>query len=291
MALAVAEALELGATAKNIAWGADILGTGDWLKDKGKQMVRYYRKRRRSYGGGRLRKRARYSRRAPTRRRRHVYIKRRRIGYRVGHGTSKRFLCANFQNVEETRTVYRIDLTAITKGDGIDQRERDMVNLRGFHVCLSYRNVTSEPVVINVAIVHDRREADGGAQPIAEEDFFRGSGTQRAIDFGEQLTGQQMNCLKMNSDRFIILKRKKLLVANVPPATPGGYYNGVSKNWKEYKMWMPLKRQLRYEDGNCQTPLALIWWMDGPFTPANTVAISGIETFAHVVTYFKEPKN
>jgi len=284
MALAFAEALQLGATAKNIAWAADVVGTGDYLKDKFKQSMRYYKRKR--YGSRNFsRKRRRFSRR-----RRSLVVRRRGIGHRVGSGVAKRVSLDVDASSEPTRTFQWFELTQIQKSinDNIDRRQRDVVNLRGFNICMTFRNKLNVPLMFNVCVLHDRRQA-GIASALANGDFFRGNGTERAVTFDAALGGIDLYCKKLNTDRFIVLKRKKFAVAG---RLIQDYTYGDMKNWRNLNMWIPIRRQLRFEQDRCQTPIILVWWFDAPDTaPLAGATPDAVETSVRSVTYFREPKN
>lgn len=282
MAVALAEALNLGTTATRLGYLADTLGTADYIRDKFKGM---YKRRRKSYGTV-----SRKRRRVVRRRKRHVYRKRRYIGHPVGTSIAKRNERRNF-TTEATRTLYQINLTNITKSidNNISERQRDIVNLRGFRLCFDFANISAFPVHVNWVVVYDKRDSDG-LQTIDLEDFFRGNGDQRALDWDNTLTSQQFTRSGLNADRFVVLRRKRFLL-NADGDATGIYSNPSRTNFRTMKVWVPLKRQLRYEDDVCQTPIKVMYWFDQWQSGSGTTPVAGVmRTMSMCTTYFREPR-
>lgn len=303
MASLIAEGFELGETLTRAAKVADALGTVDWIKDKFNQRFNRKRmpKRKRTYSRRTKRGRKRTVKRRQYKRKRSQLDK---IGFRVGSGTAKRCVALNVASSEDTRTLYSTLLTQIPKvGPNVPEinaRKRDAVNIRGFDFNFQFKNKHTKPVIVNMAWIHDRRDVDGGTGSMSFDDFFRGNFTQRGQNFptnlgSPALKGIELNAFSLNPDRFVILKRKKFVLGpSFPAEQPSietGYNFDSSKPYKFFNYYMPIKRQFRYEDGLCQSPIHVIWWYDefqsvlGQQPQINKVDLQG-----YIVTHFKEPK-
>ena len=231
----------------------------------------------------------RYRRRTPA------TVRARRIGFRVGSGHAKRNV--QQQDIAVTSLNSRAQiiqaLCHITQTDtnAINRRQRQLVNVRGFKFCYSFRNNTDRPLFCNIAIVARK----DGSTPNAT-DWFRGSGTNRNADFALNLTSTEFYCLPINADKYTILYRKRFtLGANNEGLTGSSYQNGP----KSYKMWMkylPFKRQIRYEGTSSSEidhaqPYIVMWFdrWNAPQNEAQQTAV--VEVLRRTVTYFREPKS
>lgn len=295
MAVAAAEALNLGTWATRAAYAADVLGTADYLKQKLKSIKMPKTSKKRSYP---KRGRKRTTRNKRTRRSKSRSWKKSRlakIGHQVGSGNAKRWVNVNAAISENLRTIYTIDLTNVPPGTAINQRRRDMVNIRGFKMSHQFKNNNPNPVILNYAIVMDKRQMDGVAA-VTDEDFFRGNFTQRAQNFALTLSGTVMNSLSLNPERFVILMRKRMMLGpgfvTDPEATSQtGYSYDVTKSYRYFNHYVPIRRQFRFEDDKCQTPLVLIYWYDFFMAPPDqTQTTNVVDHQIYGVTYFKEPK-
>lgn len=214
------------------------------------------------------------------------------FGDRPGTGTGKRHVTSEINALPlDTSTLYSYGITDIAQGDDINNRERRMVNLRGFKLCMELENDHTTPMYINIAVLCPR----DGAAGVVNGDFFRGSSTARALDFDDAgITGMEYHCLPINSDRYTILKHKRY---RLDPSSEAAYKNSNGTNFKNVDWYIPIKRQLRYnnqptndqpENGRC----FLVYWF-APFqASAGAVAITGVVNVSQrVVAYFRDPKN
>lgn len=212
------------------------------------------------------------------------------IGEPVGTGTSKRSVTLDQGPVnQDTRTLYSYDITDIPPGSNIDQRERRIVNVRGFKICMEIKNTGSLPLYVNVAVLSPK----GGKGGVNATDFFRSSDTERGRNLDPTLTSNEYHCLPINSDNYTILKHKRMrLVAGAGGGDTVSLngYSYTNLNW-----WIPLKRQIRYESSGDSPDVGtcyLVYWFDQFGTGSGVLPVTGIATTSRrVVAYFKEPKN
>ena len=292
MAVAFAEALGASRTVRNIAYAADVLGTFDYLKDKGRMAYRRYKKR-----WGMKRKRSMPYTYARAKRRRIVRAKRRakirKIGWHPGSGTTKRFeLLTPQQVLFGTKLAYSESLVDIPKGTNneIDRRQRDMANIRGFKMCMEFTNLfTTSPLDVRWAIVVDRKQdvPDATFDTTTYNTFFRGGGTERHKAFPQ--TGTLLNHLELmtrniNTDQFLIVKGGLIRLAPKDPDNGRGFSYMLKK-------YVPLKRQVRYNSAGYPNPqMWLIWWCDEPGNVGTASTPSACQITQYQTVYFREPK-
>ena len=185
--------------------------------------------------------------------------------------------------IKSTRTLYSTEMTAIprnTTANDIDKRNRQIAFIRGFKICLEVENLSSKPVYLNVAVLAPKCESIASMSA----DFFRGSKSERSIDFDTTLSSLDFHCMSINTDKFTILKHKKLLFAQYGSTTNDG---GTRTAYTVIDMWVPLNRQIRYEDStnnySCN-PVHLVYWLDKFGTVGGAAAQGGQMTIAEQTT-------
>lgn len=248
-----------------------------------------YRNRGKYYRAAKMFQRAwKRSRKTPK------YRRRTNIGHPVGSGTAKRHEITNTYGFVNSRELNFQDLTDIDKTTAlaINERNRNITNIRGFRICYEIANKREKPLIFHLAVVHDKRSNDATVT-VTTNDFFRGWNTTRAVDFGIALGSMEMNCNPLNTERFTILKHKRIHLSVTQGAT-GTYTKFVAgnANYRMGKMWVPLKRQIRYEDNAAQSKVWLLWWCDEFDTqPASPIVSDAMDFNRHIITYFREPKS
>lgn len=167
----------------------------------------------------------------------------------------------------------------------INHRDRHMVNLNGFKYCIHLRNNINRPIVFHLAICVDKKHAGEGYG----QDFFRdpGDGNKRTKDFDISLTGMQMKCLNINTDRYIVLRHER---HTLPPAEVVDTYNKQNPpNYLTLERYQRIKRQIRYDNNEPQTRILIFFWTSPMDVVSGTAAALGEFNMAmNVVTYFKD---
>jgi len=218
----------------------------------------------------------------------------RNIGLAPNTGTAKRFTILNDQSNFASRGLFTTNLVEIpqTTTNAINQRQRNIVNISGFKICLEVRNNTESPLVWNWAIISPRDSVG-----ITLSDFFRGNGTTRGVDFSDALSSCDINHRAINSDNFYILKRGKFTLVQVGtgsnPTT--GFTTRTGFNYIQTQRYFKLNRQIRYDGpngNNVETKsVFFVHWADNILVPEGTAAVADAYTLRqHLVTYFREPK-
>lgn len=225
------------------------------------------------------------------------YLRQKRERMKIGHSntaTSKRNIVQNSSNNSlSSRTLNAYNLTEIpkTSTNEIDKRQRDICYISGFKICGEIKSGGGSPVLVNYAVVYDKRSSDGTLFPTTS-DFFRGSGTERAMDFDTSLSSVEFHCAPLNTDRFVVLLHKRFTLAPNPSTTSAGYTSNNRENYRSFDWWIPLKKQIRFEDGRAQSHVWLLFWCDRHNSPGGTLPNPTTMIWSHkIITYFREPKN
>jgi len=216
----------------------------------------------------------------------------RNFGERVGTSTAKRAVTDDTQVItRDTRTLYNHSALDIPFGTALNQRERNIANVRGIKVCMEVKSLSNEPLYINVAMLAPK----DGVNAVDTNNFFRSSDdTARARDFDINLNSNEFHCLAINTDKYTILKHKRMRLipqgAGTTTTVSLTGYSYMNLNW-----WIPLKRQIRWNAGTNQPvsgEVQLVYWADQFHTPTGTTPVIGeFSVMRRCVAYFKEPKN
>ena len=167
----------------------------------------------------------------------------------------------------QTRELTRYNVTNIDKGSQIDQRSDDMIYYSGLKYRFQLVNPRNEPILFHVAVLAPREYAGAGGSQDARTDFFRDVNGTRGLSFSDQLVSMELHTRGINPDRYHIFDHKRYYFG--PEAggvgENGGYEAGVQKNWKYISKYVPIKRQIRYEDASaqsCVNKIFLFVWSD-----------------------------
>lgn len=216
---------------------------------------------------------------------------RRNIGDAPGTSSAKSVEQESHGDFLATRTLYNTDLTSIghTTSNEINGRQRNAAYVSGFKLCFELRNTTAAPLYWNVAVISFKTE-NAGDKNFAT-DFFRnpGGATARSIDFGNtNLKALTRNCYPINTDKFTILKHKRLKLSGKGNVD----YNGELQNTMNMNMYIPLKRQVRWDTTAQNNPVSgsvyLVYWID-LFGDNSVLPIPDAAVMSHTyTTYFRD---
>lgn len=174
----------------------------------------------------------------------------------------------------------------VVSGSPYNRRMSDQVNFRGIKFCMNFRvesAIGTAKAWMNVAVISPKSDLTS-TSIIPNGEFFRHpKGDRRDIDFGDaSLDNLDYRCASINTDRFNIHCRKRFTLG---PTT------SVEGKKDRYIQWyMPLKRQIRYNDNSASPEgknMYLVWWYstsDGG-TPAAAVRYQ-----YSIVRYFRDTK-
>jgi len=194
----------------------------------------------------------------------------------------------NNPTAKATRTFYEDELTAIPKTEtpsDIDNRFRDTVYINGFKFLVSLQNQSSKPLHFNLAVLMNRTSPAASTSP---NDFFRGSGSSRALSFNTNLNSNDFRARPINTDENVVLTHKRVtLSAPNSTATEAGW----KSSFHNMDFYLPIKRMFTYTSGTCNNRIYLVYWCD-EFNTSELVATQPAKLLMshRVITYFKEPK-
>lgn len=224
-------------------------------------------------------------------------FKRRRIGARsriadpVGKSTAKRN-----QNVTDTlrnwttNTQYTEDLTNLgqTTTNEINYRQRGIVNIRGFKLCMSVKNNGNTPIYLNVAVLGSK--ANPG---IINQEFFRSNDNERAVNYNDvNLTDLDRHCRAINTDRWLIFWHRRFMLGCVDQV--GGDYNDKRQSYMKLEKYVKIGRQFRYSEGTTDSipengECKLVYWF-GTFNGTGSAVVDAASGELRNVVYFREPR-
>lgn len=232
---------------------------------------------------------------------------RREVGNRANMNNCKRSvnnLIANDLG-KATRTIHQFPLIKIAKGTQIDQRLRQIVNMRGFKIELNMINVTQNLLICNWAVVHPKTtgiKVDEAGQTFPTQELFRGYNQSRSQNPTTTLAGVQWCNAKINTDQFAVLKRGRFILnpGRDAPVDPGTgeiiYFPEKGSNLRMKQLWVPLRRQCAW-DTNISNDYPVdqvffVYWLDAPMSPTGKLPqpdAVAIET--RVIQYFRETRD
>lgn len=184
-----------------------------------------------------------------------------------------------------TRTLYSNELTAISAGTGEDERLRSLINCKGIELAYHVYNKATTPMFLNMAVLAPKHSSSG----VTQTDFFRSNSGDRGQSHGTALSALEMHYLPINTDKYTVLKHNRHQLG--AQADLSGTYNSDAGpgNFISKKVWIPINRQLRYDNTlatTCNTPIYLAWWVDGMRTIAGQAVVANQASVSIMHTMF-----
>ena len=229
------------------------------------------------------------------------------VGQRIGTATAKTYETQYGQVNSPTRELNAYDMCFLPKTSSqndANNRQRGLVNMRGFKVCMEIVNKSAVPMYLNLAVISPTGKNNGFTVNNAGQDseaifakFFRDQGTSndRYKNFSSALSALELRCLPINTDEWTVLKHKRMLLGRVPEELPGtGTLFTQRANFKTFEFYKRISRQIMYDSGSgtsAEQPVYLVWWADQWGTPGGGAQQDIIDYNLRVIKYFKEPKN
>jgi len=194
--------------------------------------------------------------------------------------------------------LYIWNLTAITRGDEINMRTRDVVNISGVKLRWFFKNTLQSssqenagsplfPVVVNMAIISRKAFSDN-----INDEFFRTNGrNERSVGFTDTAVfGWDRAWLPINADKFNVIyhRRFQLSVAG----NTGGYSAGAQNCFKRMARYFKINKQFRYRDGtsgSAQDELILVMWVAAPDDGGITQIEDAVAIAAETTVFFRNP--
>ena len=175
-----------------------------------------------------------------------------------------------------------IDVEKNVAGDeAIQKRNRDTIHHKGSKICFSVKNILKVPVMFNWAVVVPK--ANNTVSPI---DILRGNGAERDVTLNNALTFMDLRCLPINTDRYRVVKHKKMLIQ---PDSDKGADQSEGRDFRLIEEYIKTNRQLFF-DGSSAKPLQnmwMVWWCDYYNSPTGSTAAT-IQYSWRIVDYFND---
>lgn len=177
--------------------------------------------------------------------------------YRIGDKITfkkpaRRYIVINSQDASSTRFCNVLNLTQIpdnygsTSNNGINLRQRMYADIRGWKVNMEIINTLGGPIRFRYAVV-GMKNGTLTAGPIVG-DFYRGNGIDRSIAFSAVLSGMEMTGMKLNTDKFIILKEGFIELAQTQAPATGNFNTNSGRSYAQRDFWLPLNRRIYFKD-------------------------------------------
>jgi len=218
------------------------------------------------------------------------------IGKDIGTADCKKcnVLLENGLGTLDTRTLYVHDLMKIDPGYFDQQREGAVVNVSGVKICSEWFNVNTGVqfgVNLNIAVISPKDSNAKASVTAIKTDFFNGmgqNGTNRAIDFSNNLSSNDFRCLPINTDLWVVLRHFRMKIAPATSIGDGNYYQT-----KDF--YVKLNRQIQWSssapDATSDSPVYLVYWFDDWIDPSGSAPTVGVlQSQIKSVLYFRDPK-
>lgn len=215
------------------------------------------------------------------------------IGHKKGTGTTKRNVTQDRDVIaRNTRQLYHHNVISIPKTttNEIDSRQRDIVFLKGIKLCYELLNLSAEPMCVNLAYIAPKHDND---TDIAQE-FFRGSGDTRALNFSTDLNSNDLHCRPINTDRWHILmhKRFKLDPRELSTSITSQRHASTRSSYTTINHYLKINRQIRFNDDTsvqARSKIYLVYWFDKFMTAGGSNVQSNLLNVQFRTTlFFKE---
>lgn len=246
-----------------------------------------YGRRKYRRGRGKSRGRGRYS---------SAGGKRARIGEAVGTSNCKTDILINNEGPLEQgdRTQYNYPLINLQAGQEINQRNRQVVNFRGWKMDFELVNTQNSPLYFNIAIIATK--GGSNTSEVVTADFFRYHNNDRAINFDTGRSGLEFHTLPINTDRYTVLKHKRMLLKPQRGDNQNFIYEDDSgRNYRRFRWYVKLKRQIRW-DASQAVPetgqVFLVYWAAkfGSFSNDSS-SPNAFAIHKRIVQYFRDTQN
>lgn len=263
----------------------DVFRDTQWAARKiGQGLSRAWRRKKTSYSGQKrsyspMKKKARLN-----------------VGEPFGSSTAKRDSASASTATQSnaSRPDRLLNTTALTfpsEGSGANQRERNVMRLSGFKICIEFQAGSSlrigganrdRQVTINVALLSQKFAASDAS--FDNTHFFRSNaGDNRAIDFDVVSRSIDFACLPINTDKYNVHMHHRTHIA--------GEAIEHSPTVRRVMKYVPIKRQIRFDNTNRpSTQFFVVWWVALAGEHTTTSSSDIVNCQWDYVTYFRDCK-
>ena len=208
------------------------------------------------------------------------------IGERVGKATAKRFGTQLTANNDADNTLHSFLITypikEVAADSNIDNRERDVINLRGIKLCWEFDSLNStQEQYLNFAVISNKR--DPTTTIVSTNRFFRGFNTVRGVDFPSVDNMHDKYCRPINTDEWNVHMRKRMRLRPTNET--------VGSHTRSVVHYLKLNRQIRFSNvGEPSAYLHCVWWSGPCGINKSTQNPDQFKTQGTCHMYYREPK-
>lgn len=194
-----------------------------------------------------------------------------------------------------TNSLWSQKITDCAQGSEMDQRERGIINCRGFKINFLFYNILpSTPLYVNFAVIAPKRLTSGSPTPVEGANFFRSAGATRASDFtGAGETPFERHVRMINPDDYTILYHKRMTLAPSSASAGGGNSGGIP-SFRAINKYLKLNRAITYANPESTSAtdgmVSIAYWFGAVAGSDGVTPVAACTVHERVVMYFKEPK-
>jgi len=228
------------------------------------------------------------------RRRKRTPARTRMVGSSIWSGNCKTVLTADQDMTTRTdNTLWGNEITDCNQGSEMNNRERGIINCRGFKLTYFFQNVVANSALfVNFAVVAPKQlPLDTSA--VSGTNFFRSAGNFRGLDFlAPGNTPFERHIHAINPDDYHILYHARFILG--PAASSNGENAGYKPSFKRVTKYIKMNRAITYQaqEGSSATDgkVSVAYWFGLVGSNEGTTQTATCAVHERAVMYFKEPK-
>lgn len=181
------------------------------------------------------------------------------------------------------------DLTQIAQGDEVNDRLRQIIFVKGIKLNFFWSNSLQVPQFVNWAILQERYSTAPVSTVNVNLDFYRGSQTQRAVNFDNVSTAAHKHTYQINTDKYIIHGQGRFQAASIENLA---YENGNNSSYRNIEQYIPINTRVNYESTSAASgtnPIFFVTWCTPFNNTSAAVQLSTCQSSLHTVVYYMEP--
>lgn len=179
----------------------------------------------------------------------------------------------------------------IVQGDNVNDRQRQVIFVKGVTISLYLRNVDeTTPVNMRWCVLMAK-----GAGPVTVNDnFYRGAGVQRYVNFDDVSNGLHHMTYPINRDKFKVLAEGKYSLApSRTPVSTVSYYSGSQPSHMQLQRYIPVGEKIEFDGTSAGAGLQTLWfcyWATGPAYNLLAPKVAQITSALHTLVHFVDPQ-
>lgn len=180
-------------------------------------------------------------------------------------------------------------LNQISQGDTLDQRTRQVINIRGVKIWYMVKNSHNEVSLGRWAICRFKNNNSAPTATTVGEDFFRGHFDARQVNFDAVISGPRKHTYGLNTDKFEVFAQGKFTLA--PDGTNTSDQANMMNSMYVCDKYIPINKLFHYE-GSSSTDgtdslFFVTWncrWNEETAVPRS----NEIESIFHSTVYYQD---